>query len=615
MIKYDLEVPKKLAPSLLNVGTQLITVKATLTGTCGGRSEVAAHELDLQIKRYQKNPIQITVHALDSSKNPFSQEIPVPVDTLDSEILRRLENKSDSGKTQVELRRQGVKKPLISKDTEILPPSAWIIGDCPELQPLVGFVNPQYAGIYEQIIQPAERCELETLLHVDSFEKIKHLSDSQVHQRRFGGGRPKADERVAVIAEALFSRIQRLQIKWDKDPFKIDRGWQMVRSHSRVLNEQRANCIDISLLFAACLEYIGIWPVIVLVKTTIAENGTQTIGFHAIPGCFANKETSENPSPWGEAPGLLCGVVIDAVACGNLVLWEPNYVTDSGQTFQDARDQGVDALRSLSNTVVWVFNVVKGRKSEENGDRVLKPLLPELRDPAPKSWWKCSLDSRCPRIECVVCIFKSAFKILIRLLKEHPWIAISFIIALLLVLFAFQQVPEELAIVLENSWEQSPIAVASTGPNHSIVLTLETNQAAIATIKPTRTFTTTGNEHLILDNLRCTNCFLKVEIYWYPTEEIDESKETNTITYNNLNDGTTTTNLMVGDSPFGATIGSWRPAFTVTRDGNDALCWASFTVSLVTNETPRWKSLFLEAKLWSADSFRNGSTDYIETKP
>ena len=41
---------------------------------------------------------------------------------------------------------------------------------------------------------------------------------------------------------------------------------QRVRSPSRVIEERRGTCIDLALLYAACLEYIGIYPVIFLLR-------------------------------------------------------------------------------------------------------------------------------------------------------------------------------------------------------------------------------------------------------------------------------------------------------------------------------------------------------------
>ncbi len=67
---------------------------------------------------------------------------------------------------------------------------------------------------------------------------------------------------------------------------------QRIRTPDRILTEQRGTCIDLALLYAACLEYVGIYPVIFLIRG------------HAFPGYWRSPDKHDMFERFGYAQAV-----------------------------------------------------------------------------------------------------------------------------------------------------------------------------------------------------------------------------------------------------------------------------------------------------------------------
>ncbi|KGN81371.1 hypothetical protein HR13_00445 [Porphyromonas gulae] len=65
---------------------------------------------------------------------------------------------------------------------------------------------------------------------------------------------------VAAVYEALRSE----GIVYSNPPASFEKAGQRIRLADKVLNEKIGTCIDLTLLFAACIEHIGLYPLLVL---------------------------------------------------------------------------------------------------------------------------------------------------------------------------------------------------------------------------------------------------------------------------------------------------------------------------------------------------------------
>lgn len=82
----------------------------------------------------------------------------------------------------------------------------------------------------------------------------------------FEGYQQKSKERVLQMVSAIYKSIQNLDLIYSAMPPSFEKNGQRIRLVDTVLETKFGNCIDISLLFAACLEAIDLNPIIVVTE-------------------------------------------------------------------------------------------------------------------------------------------------------------------------------------------------------------------------------------------------------------------------------------------------------------------------------------------------------------
>ncbi|MDR3474074.1 MAG: DUF3320 domain-containing protein [Devosia sp.] len=132
-------------------------------------------------------------------------------------------------------------------DIALLPPSQWGgTGAAPEL--LAAFVRPN---------DPA----IDVILH-DAAAKLAAAGKAPA----IDGYRAGKRERTWELASAIWSAIAGRGIVYVLPPASFERSGQKVRGPSDILERKAATCLDLTLLFAACLEQAGLHPVLVLTQ-------------------------------------------------------------------------------------------------------------------------------------------------------------------------------------------------------------------------------------------------------------------------------------------------------------------------------------------------------------
>jgi hypothetical protein len=112
------------------------------------------------------------------------------------------------------------------------------------------------------------------------------------------------DEQVQALWSAL---IYNYNLSYINPPPSYNLSAQRLRTPAEIIEGRRGTCIDLALLFAACLEYIDIYPVIFLLRS------------HALPGfwrrsefqedfCKVAERTQKTPAPSGVEPSQLATV-------------------------------------------------------------------------------------------------------------------------------------------------------------------------------------------------------------------------------------------------------------------------------------------------------------------
>lgn len=119
-------------------------------------------------------------------------------------------------------------------------------------------------------------------------------------------GNPSFDEyqsrnpdRVRKQMASIFEAIAELQLVYCSVPASFEENGQRIRMCDTIFSHKLANCLDISLLYASCLEAVGIHPLLVLIK------GHAFVGGWLIEESFAD--------PVNDDPSLLTKRTADGI--------------------------------------------------------------------------------------------------------------------------------------------------------------------------------------------------------------------------------------------------------------------------------------------------------------
>jgi hypothetical protein len=175
------------------------------------------------------------------------------------------------------------------------------------------------------------------------------------------------DDGVDMQVRALWAALSfDLPLSYINPPPVFTEGSQRLRTPSDVVNGKRGTCVDLALLFAACLEFVNIYPVIFLLTD------------HAFPGYWRNEQSYQDFLEMRKIPEVALEGNVDASATaqrrlrfeevrqwvrdGELVPLETVWLTNH-QGFAEATKAGIDNLRTSANFESLV-NITKLR--EEN---------------------------------------------------------------------------------------------------------------------------------------------------------------------------------------------------------------------------------------------------------
>ena len=74
----------------------------------------------------------------------------------------------------------------------------------------------------------------------------------------------KSPTRVKQQFSAVYSVLQSYQLVYSVPPASFERAGQRVRLSDTVISQKKATCLDLTLLYASCLEGLGLNPILVI---------------------------------------------------------------------------------------------------------------------------------------------------------------------------------------------------------------------------------------------------------------------------------------------------------------------------------------------------------------
>lgn len=109
--------------------------------------------------------------------------------------------------------------------------------------------------------------------------KALEILEQNGHRTAFGGYQHDDIEIVLQVMSAIYTAIQNEEIAYSALPPGYENTGQRLRLLNTIQTERFGNCIDLSLLFAACLEACDLHPIIVITQG------------HAFVGCWLISDT------------------------------------------------------------------------------------------------------------------------------------------------------------------------------------------------------------------------------------------------------------------------------------------------------------------------------------
>lgn len=165
--------------------------------------------------------------------------------------------------------------------------------------------------------------------------------------------------RVKKQMAAIYEAIAEQQIAYCSVPASFEESGQRVRLYDDILSHKLANCLDMSLLYAGCLEAVGIHPLVVVIK------GHAFAGGWLIPDSFPDSVNDDVSLLTKRAAEGINEVLLVEATCMN---------AGTPQPFDAAVALANDHLKDTDNFLLFV-DVVRARNAQ------IRPLpLRVIRD-------------------------------------------------------------------------------------------------------------------------------------------------------------------------------------------------------------------------------------------
>jgi hypothetical protein len=272
--------------------------------------------LEIAALKIRSEPISLnTAHGgetLDLSDLPFNPDLSPTQELTENEKVALVCNLLKDGETVC----------VCEEGFELLVSNAWKIG---AWELYASFVTPNHPVISQVCKQ------------ISSILSELGLGNS------LEGYQSGSSKRIQELIRATYQTLSSIGVSYINPPQFWTSGFQRIRLPDQVLGEGLGTCADLTPLAAACLEHIGLSPVVVFV------NG------HVFPGAFTSAERAP------ELPALIDDVdtIYSLCDAGELILFDSSeYATNPESGFDGASAKARDYLSSF----VVLVNIYQARR-------------------------------------------------------------------------------------------------------------------------------------------------------------------------------------------------------------------------------------------------------------
>ncbi|MFB9269639.1 hypothetical protein ACFFWD_42105 [Bradyrhizobium erythrophlei] len=337
LIHVALEVESEINYSLLHNNRQLLN-KLTLTRLANQPVKNIAVQVDLCVG-VESHPYRYTHLVLEEVQLALATQVTIP---LTANLQRSLRERVQSTVyVKVTCEDQTVFED--TKRVTLIPVDEWL-DDTVNNPWLPSFVLPRDPAVLE-IIRSSRRY-------------LVGINDDPA--AGFDGYQENAsgvDKQIQAIWTAL---VNEYRIQYINPPPAYSSQTQRLRTPSDILASNSGTCIDLALLLASCLEYIGVYPVLVLLaghafvgywRSEAAHDNFVVV--NSIPRTVpsvGSRAARQAALPYVDQYGwrltkLNHAEIMTYVTAGHLVMIEATYLT-AAKSFKDAVQEGRANLRS-----------------------------------------------------------------------------------------------------------------------------------------------------------------------------------------------------------------------------------------------------------------------------
>lgn len=169
---------------------------------------------------------------------------------------------------------------------------------------------------------------------------------------------------VRLFMAAVYRAIQNENISYCVPPASFETVGQRVRLADSIIKQKLATCLDLSLLYAGCLEAIGLNPIIVIMEG------------HAFTACWLEDECF--PETLQDDASLLTKRIAEGI--NEICAAECTMLTDSGASFDDAckkaaallAGDGFRLLIDVRRARAGAIRPLPLRRTDENGKLIIE---------------------------------------------------------------------------------------------------------------------------------------------------------------------------------------------------------------------------------------------------
>ncbi|KGL41361.1 DUF4011 domain-containing protein [Listeria sp. SHR_NRA_18] len=142
---------------------------------------------------------------------------------------------------------------------------------------------------------------------------------------------------VTYQIQAIYEALKQEEIAYSTPPASFERSTQKIRFPQTIKEYKLGTCLDLTLLMAACIELLGLRPIIVFYK------GHANLGVWLKEYCFEDVISDDYAS--------IAKRITEKIS--DLILIETTYITQKNKSFQEAVDSA-NQNYTKSNFEVWI---------------------------------------------------------------------------------------------------------------------------------------------------------------------------------------------------------------------------------------------------------------------